>query len=467
MLNNFQGQPLTPIERSYNRSTPGFAAMLGAVQQYGNRVEENRRIAEQRNFQREQTQSQFENQKFMVEFSNELQTQAQRELNERRGEQQIQLNEVKQQGRMQELGAREEIRRRGAMFDLELAGSEQALSNLQNESYVRAAGTRAAAMPETLEAANATLRETTGQLPSMGLFRRYVTPNQTLGYERLVVDAEGNQVWQESNEAEYTATYQSARQMKDIADGIDNFISTNQYDSESLSNLLEVKARINAGAFGSAEGAIHAVNSIVGSIDERIESREARQARTATQRNTANYVLQTAFPTSQRGSLPPVTRDLLSRANSLTGNTFRLPSVGEMQTDPTLKRLVASGDRDGLESYITQNYVSLTTMAQAAKEGGYLDKTTRGGSEVFRDETRGELATNLLALTTDPGSGTPGDIFYFNPFASPSDEQRIVNPRRLAQLLIDRGFGEGLSTPTETTTTENYVNNAQRFTNFD
>jgi hypothetical protein len=102
MLGNFQGQPLTPIDRAYDRATSGFAVLLNSIQGVANRVVENQKIAEQRDWSDKRDKQLYDRELEKITFSQKLQSEASAIEGQQRFGQQLALAGVQSEIRQQE-----------------------------------------------------------------------------------------------------------------------------------------------------------------------------------------------------------------------------------------------------------------------------------------------------------------------------------------------------------------------------
>jgi hypothetical protein len=369
---NPQGQ-LTPTERALNRAAPGFAMMLQGVQQYANRVEENRRLAEQRSFQRERDTNQFENQKELTRFAHDLNTKSTLELEEQR-----------QRARMAEIEAKEDIRRSGAMFDIGVQSTEEASNLRRLVSYDQSIGAQQADIDSGKRASQLFERQ---QDRLTSVQDKY----PMLRNLRLASDNQGNPVYVQTvnlgngevmerivSPAEFSILQEEAVTLVELADGIKQFRSEADLNLDDARKLIELESSVRAGTV-SVDEANRNYAMLAAGVNERRFSPE-QQREGAQQARQAGAAILPFYHNSVTGELMREMRPLEQRLPQ----GQRMFSTNEIRADQELQAIVArSGGnftqvQDQIRRHLITKYASIQTMYTAASQADFGKTVTRG-----------------------------------------------------------------------------------------
>ena len=441
MLNNFQGQPLTPIERAYGRSTPGFAAMLGSVQQFATKVEENRRIAEERAFQQKRDTTQFNRQIEMVTFQHGLQSQSQQELQQQKAQADLSSARLTQQ-----------IRREDQVFGLELQASDLGVAATAQQSYAQTLGTEDATRPrrteQRIDDLNQTFLQQREKHPSIPVYQAAMGVNGDMVIERFDPNTGA---WYKANMAEFQEFNTNAAQLSRIADSIQAIMQGESFPPEIKGELLELSSKVRSGQLSTA-AAEASLATIVNQSSRETETSGQRTERIATTRQTANTLFTAIMPNPQTGR--PATGAGQDLINRLTRSNLpaRLPVTDEMRNDAEISGILSNNTDPrqamaALTEHINLNYASLQTLYQAANELDY-GKLDRQGNPA--DANKYMIHNNLNAVMADPGTGSRDEARFFNSFARTNDPNQVVTASILAQELVRR-YNEGTFNPTPST----------------
>jgi hypothetical protein len=440
MVNN---QGLTPTERALNRAAPGFAMMLQGVQQYANRVEENRRLAEQRSFQRERETNQFQNQMELTAFSHELQSQSQREIQEMRaaaGQQQAILDS--------------EIRTREKITDLQIESSGLGIEARQMQAYAQSSGTEMGKAPrvalDRLDSAQTFLSDMRQKFPNLPMIEVDNGPNGEVRFFEITPD--GNPVQVSRGYLDLVIGNQA--QNKVVADTIDRVMETGDFTSEVQQELLRVRNAVLSGDIRRSEAERY-ITSLT-DRDQRLESATEQRERVQSQnRNIRAITVGIGDPV--RGTL---TREgallFAGRSNPLRNQTF--PSIEGFRTDETLMSIVNSGDfenvRGQLTEYINSNVVSLNGMITAAEDKRFNRTDNQDKPSNIQQY---QVWQDIKQTIEGAGSGRVGEQLFLNTFAQTNDPNAVVNADAYATILYRELRRLGAGTPPITTITADSI----------
>jgi hypothetical protein len=416
---NYQGQQLTPTERALNRAAPGFATMLAGVQQYANRVEENRRIAGERQFQIQRDTTQFSRQIELLKEGDALQTARELELQKQRAASNQADIALKAQADLALQDRRTAAEQENKIFEMQLQASPLGVAATSAQSQARFAGGE---LPKFLLETQSELqrniqdhRTRYAGLPEYSVMMNPETATPV--YQRL--DPQSG--WVMSSPEEYNFYLAQASEATRIATSVDSLLQTPDLPAQIRSKLVALQGEIRSGKIPPNE-AISMIQSSVSDVDLRAFDRDVVQQTNETMRRTANDVFSVITqntPESARliGALPNnrflATSDVISTDPNIVTTLVRV-------TDPEQAKLQ-------LAAYIRNNFASVTDLISAAESRKYQNKDAT--DPLFA------LHTNLRVINSQRTSGNLGESVFFNPFAPANSTNTVTDANRLADSI--------------------------------
>jgi hypothetical protein len=403
MLNNFQGQALTPTERAINRSAPGFAMMLQSVQQFANRVEENRRLAEQRNFQKERDQSQFDNQIKLLEVSTAAQLANQKEL-----------AGIQHGYSIAEATERAKLQREATEFQFGLQTSDELLEFERNKLRL------------TAQAQSASLRDKqrfdlfqTQEKTLQGYLEKYPSFFANVS---VAVDEQGNPVYarrgvvdgevryQQMGAADFNGLIAQASIANDRADGLEALLQQGQYPPEIRNQIIQTAEKIRNGLWSEDVSKVYDELRALSTLDTSEEIVRRRETHS-------------------------IVADVLTNVrwesvDGKFGNKF-VPTQDALRMDNTLMGIIQRGGgsianvENAIRGHLRNNYASLQDMDATARSQGWHEQ---GDSKIAENQRRFNLTNNINALINQPRTtGSVDDVIMIDPFASLTTGNSIIS----------------------------------------
>jgi hypothetical protein len=432
MLGNFQGQPLTPIDRAYDRATSGFAVLLNSIQGVANRVVENQKIAEQRDWSDKRDKQLYDRELEKITFSQKLQNESNAIENEKRFKQQVEL------ARTQSV-----IRQQEKVFDAKLEGSEEVIQTRFNQAKASAGGTFAGQAEEReIEARtraaskqnemNTVILGYTEKYPELARYNMIGGATED-GQQFVKVYNPVSNEWENRNMSWLTQEVGKAADIKNLFTSWENEAKTGGFDPNAWAEYGNIVTNYQKGEYKNKSDIISAL--------ERIPVSPVDLTQLASDKNNA---LKAAGLTMQQ-------------LNTLT----RPNATGNITPPKWFKPFMSTDNRMPFTETNKNDFISIVTGpgSEGDKKAAIIAKLNREYASVA--DMRNTLSAvdieeypeadmflkQLDAVMTIGGTNTPsGDQIYLNPFRQTSDPFLMGSTKQLADDIYNSLFQN--STPT-------------------
>jgi hypothetical protein len=432
MLNNFQGQPLTPINRAYDRATSGFAVLLNSIQGVANRVVENQKIAEQRDWTEKRDRQLYDREIEKITFSQQLQDKSNAIEGEKRFKQQVAL-----------AGIQSDIRQQEKVFDFRLENSPEAIQSKFEGARASAAGTFAGQAGQ--RAIDAQVRASTAQNEFNRVLAGYTEKYPEFAkYNMLggvtedgqqfvqVYDPVSNQ-WENRNMSWLTQEVGKAADIKNLFTSWENEAKTGGYDPNAWAEYRTIVTNYQKGNYNNKADLISAL--------ERIPVSPVDLTQLASDKTNA---LKAAGLTMQQ--LSALTRPNVS---------------GGIATPEWFKPFMSTSNRIPFTEANKNDFISIVTGPgeEGTKKAAIIAKlnreyasvadirTTLSKVDIEKYPEADAFLKQLDTVMTIGGTNMPsGGQIYLNPFRNTSDPFLIGSTKQLADDIYNSLFQN--STPT-------------------
>lgn len=437
MLGNFQGQPLTPIERGLDRASSGFGVLLNTIQGVANRVVENKRLAEQRDWVERREKTQYDREIEKINLQTQLQHEKELDILERRGEQQSALN-------IQEFRLRqtEEIRKLQIQAGPLGQAATRAQSLAQTQGRVEGeAPIRAEQRRNTIfgniDDFNQSLLKLVEKNPLLAQYQINASADPDTGIIMATYYDPSQNEWVQGSISDVNNLVARTSAIKSTAETLLNTYNTDDYTPETRRNAAALANSIMTGSYTDPQSLDIALSNFQGTA--RLTTVD-----TAKQRETTNAGIGAA--SFALGQLSNINSPNAPAWTSVLRDPKKLPNL------PTTKENLEMDIRQGqiasilnskatpgviqqrIAQYIQTNYSNVTTLANALAGSDYIKP-----DESSYDEQAAKLYKILSETipTVGSSSGRAGDQLFLNPFAQTNDADIIATPTTIAGSIIN------------------------------
>jgi hypothetical protein len=417
MLNSFQGQSLTPIERGLDRSASGFQMLLGSIQGVATRVEQNRKLAQERAYTQAQDQLKYSRELDKIQLTKGLETAGSLAGIQARGE--IELFK---------LGEEQKFTQNQKIADLNFRMSPQGLGLLQSENAARASGTSMGGLQERRVAS---FNNAQGRL--LDLQKTY--PSADFSGIFAGVDNNGVEIFQDNQGNRVNLNYvvgEVASRYK-IADELQKTdVSYLAPDKKQTYDLTI--AQLKSGAISTQE-ALSQIGGLTPSFEDQQILREARSTAILAGSNLQSFANRIATVSGQNSEFGAYMTKALGGKKLLTEsmivNDDRIREI--MQSD-------ARNKAELIQQHISNSYASVADYNAVTTSDDYTKfLEVNPKTKLVRNKTADDFqkAANAAAVGyrgTENAMITPFDK-YSTPITSPSQlaNQIMENYSRMMQ----------------------------------
>jgi hypothetical protein len=409
---NYQGQPLTPIERGLNRAAPGFSMLLGSIQGLANKVEENKRLAEERNYQTRRDQTLFDRELEKIEFSTKAQYGIQTKLNEQKAG--LDIVTARQKADI-------ELQKKQAEIGIE--GSPEALQVRQNQAFAESSGRTAGNVED--RRFQASQSQFTRDNNLQVAFQNTVTEYPSLGL--LNIEIANGQYYMEGQPININTAIGTVVRNHQTADAIIKEYTQSKYDKATVDRALataqELKDNPSAPLFD-----FNTFASQVQPFDRGVQQEQATNASIAG-KLVAPFI--SSFNTTTIPSVRGI-RESSSFKNELPKGKIPAFSDQEFRVNEQLATLIyqtpESEQREVLTEYIRNNFVNLHEY-KTALSAYYVDE---------EDESGADLMGRIDMVMSNPVKAQADEPIYFNPFANNDRPYYAVGASEIAEQILQR-----------------------------
>ena len=410
---NYQGQPLTPIERGLNRAAPGFSMLLGSIQGLANKVEENKRLAEERNYQTRRDQTLFDQELEKIEISSKAQYTNQVNLNKQKAGLDVAIAREKSK-----IEINQKIR------ELGIEGSPLGLAVTQNQAEAQSRGTTAGKKDERDHAARlAQLTRDNNSITSLyDTIAKY--PSISLKYPDLrVVNGQWYNGGQPVNINTIIGIAAADSQLGTL---IGEEFTKRDYTPDTARNAVSDQKKLITGELSALT---YDVNNFVSQV-QRVDQEAVRTQNAdviAAGRLTGRFL--GGFNTSTAPYQENI-RNSSTFKNQLPKGKFSAFSDQEFRVNAELATLMAqTKDEDQLE--VLTNYLNNKLVSLYEVETGLRAYATENEDESLLEEIK---RIELMSMSTTKVNA--GDPVFFNPFANSDRPFFAVGSAEIAEQII-------------------------------
>jgi hypothetical protein len=399
--------------------------MLASVQQFANRVEENRRLAEERNFQKERDTTNFERQIEGIKLQDTLReagavAQFGRATAEARDFAEFQDGlSIRQEERAFERQTSEESYEHLRRLTEIQSGPALTQSMIQGQrEAIRAAQSVA-------DNFNRTVTSNISKYPSLVGWGATVGPN---GEPIIYQEIEGE--LRQRSETDYQRALGNAVELEGIAEQLLAVLEQNDFSAERQSQVRAAATAMVSGRQFTPETARAELNTLLGDAQTRAVTPEESRERNRALNSASSLVYNDLFG-------PTITSDARQVVRQLPRNKT-LPTSEEIRSDSRVFDILTGPGRPDqkrimLENLFTQNYASVNDLRVATNDADkrWFDKRTP-----FHDT----LQTRLDYMIGNASTGITGSSIFINPFSSNVDEdtRSVVDARALGNDILTR-----------------------------
>ena len=410
MLNSFQGQALTPIERGLDRASSGFQTLLGSIQGIATRVEQNRKLAEERAYKSATDRLQYERDLDKIRFTKGLESELQLQGIEERAK--VDLYKL---GQEQKFTVAKEAEKRAFESSEAYLGSQQALS------AARASGTSVGGLQErrvsTYNQLEQNLARYAQDYPNINWaqFTPTVGENGVGGF----VDSEGRPI-------NMNYILQEASKTKTFLAGLDG-LDTSVYAPDAKQQIDNIGLKVRTGQMDYQTGERELSNLSVSYVDQG----ELNKARSTAMLSGGVIRMVTKNISSMTGQNTTFGQYI---TEALGGK--RMLTEGMLANDEVLRGIMTSDAQNKaqlVEQHLTANYASVSDFNAITSSEDYnkfleVDPKTKA----IKSKEAEDFKNAASAVTV-------GATGFDNPMITPFQKETtsVVPPNRLANQIIE------------------------------